>query len=165
MNGNGPRASIIIVNWNGKRFLKPCLDSVFNQSYASYDVFLVDNASTDGSTEFVKQNYKKEIESKKLKLIINDKNYGFSEGNNIGIRQALKGSDAKYIVTLNADTIVGKDWLEKLVTAVKDDPKIGMCQSKILLVDRKKIDSTGLLFYRSATWWDRGEGERGCSSV
>lgn len=159
MNGNEPQASIIIVNWNGKRFLKSCLDSVFNQSYTSYTVFLIDNASTDKSAELVKQNYKKEIESKKLKLIINDKNYGFSEGNNIGIRQALKASDTKYIITLNADTVAEKDWLEKLVTAVESDPKIGMCQGKILLMNRKKIDSTGLLFYRSATWWDRGEGE------
>ena len=155
-----PSVSIIIVNWNGKRFLKSCLDSVLHQSYEPYDVYLVDNASTDGSTEFVEQNYAAEIKSGKLKLIQNDKNYGFAEGNNIGIRQALEKPHVKYIATLNADTVAREDWLEKLVFVAEKGQKIGMCQGKILLMDEKKIDSTGLLFYRSSTWWDRGENEK-----
>lgn len=153
-------ASVIIVNWNGKHFLKPCLDSILHQSYEPYDVYLVDNASTDGSVEFVEQNYPNEISSEKLRVIQNKKNYGFAEGNNIGIRQALENHGTKYIATLNADTIVKKDWLEKLVAATEGNKKIGMFQGKILLIDGKKIDSTGVLFYRSATWWDRGENEK-----
>lgn len=154
-----PHVSIVIVNWNGKHFLKPCLDSLFRQSYEPYDVYLVDNASTDGSVEFVVQNYTAEMKSGKLKVVRNDRNYGFAEGNNIGIRRALENPKVKHIATLNADTIVDKDWLEKLVAATERDKKIGMSQGKILLMDREKIDSTGLLFYRSATWWDRGENE------
>ncbi len=155
-----PHVSVVIVNWNGKHFLKPCLDSLFRQSYKPYDVYLIDNASTDGSVKFVEQNYMDEIKSGKLKVTQNNRNYGFAEGNNIGIRQALENPDVKYIAALNTDTIVDKDWLEKLVTATERDKKIGMSQGKILLMDRKKIDSTGLLFYRSATWWDRGENEK-----
>lgn len=154
-----PYVSVIIVNWNGKHFLKPCLDLILHQSYEPYDVYLVDNASTDGSIEFVEQNYAAEIKLGKLKLVQNDKNYGVAEGINIGIRRALKNLHVKYIATLNADTITREDWLEKLVAAAVKDEKIGMCQGKILLMDQKKIDSTGLLFYRSVTWWDRGEGE------
>jgi len=151
--------SIVIVNWNGKHFLKPCLDSVMRQSHESYDICLVDNASTDGSAEFVKQNYASEMDSGKLKLVQNEKNRGIAEGNNVGIRLALKNPDTKYVATLNADTVVKEDWLEQLLKAAEKDGKIGMCQGKILLMDKKKIDSTGWLFYRSATWWDRGEGE------
>ncbi len=160
MSPTKPHVSVIIVNWNGKRFLKPCLDSLFHQRYKSYNVYLVDNASTDGSVEFVRKKYASKVRSGKLKLVRNDKNYGFAEGNNIGIRQALVNPKAKYIATLNADTIVEKDWLEKLVTVAERDEKIGMCQGKILLMDKKRIDSTGLLFYRSSTWWDRGENEK-----
>lgn len=159
MNQAKQHVSIIIVNWNGKHFLKPCLSSILHQSYEHYDVYLVDNASTDGSIEFVEQNYTAEIKSGKLKLVKNDKNYGFAEGNNFGIRKAFENPNVKYIATLNADTVAKEDWLEKLVMAAEKDEKVGMCQGKILLMDRKKIDSTGLLFYRSATWWDRGEGE------
>jgi len=154
-----PYVSVIIVNWNGKHFLKSCLDSILHQSYKPYDVYLVDNASADGSIEFVEQNYTAEIKSGKLKLVKNDKNYGFAEGNNFGIRKAFENPDVEYIATLNADAVAREDWLEKLVTIAEKDEKVGMCQGKILLMDRKKIDSTGLLFYRSATWWDRGDGE------
>lgn len=154
-----PHVSVIIVNWNGKHFLKPCLDSILRQSYAPYDVYLVDNASTDGSVEFTEQNYSNEIKSGKLNVIKNERNYGFAEGNNIGIRQAMKNRQARFIATLNADTVTETNWLEKLVAVAERDEKIGMCQGKILLIDRKMIDSTGLLFYRSLTWWDRGEGE------
>jgi len=153
-----PHVSVVIVNWNGKHFLKPCLDSVLNQSYAPYDIYFVDNASTDGSAEFVRQNYAAEIKSGKLKVVSNDRNYGFAEGNNVGIRRALGNPQARFIATLNADTVADASWLEKLV-ATGAGEKVGMCQGKILLTDRKKIDSTGILFYRSATWWDRGEGE------
>jgi hypothetical protein len=155
----GAHVSVVIVNWNGKHYLKPCLDSVLHQSHEPYDVYVVDNASTDGSTEFVRQNYAAEIKSGKLKLVQSEKNRGIAEGNNVGIRLALKNPNAKYVATLNADTIVKEDWLEQLLKAAEKDGEIGMCQGKILLIDKKKIDSTGWLFYRSATWWDRGEGE------
>jgi hypothetical protein len=154
-----PHISIVIVNWNGRHFLKQCLDSVLRQTYRHYDVYLIDNASTDGSVEFVENNYTGEINSGRLKVVKNNKNYGFAEGNNIGIREAMKNPDVRYIATLNADTIATEQWLEKLVAAAVAEENVGMAQGKILLMDRKRIDSTGILFYRSGTWWDRGEGE------
>jgi len=159
MDPNEPHVSVIVVNWNGKHFLKPCLDSLFCQSYGTYDVFLVDNASSDRSVDFVQKNYTGEISSGKLKMICNNKNYGFAEGNNIGIRRALENRQVRFIATLNADTIADANWLEKLVESTNRDEKVGMCQGKILLMDGRKIDSTGLLFYRSSTWQDRGENE------
>ena len=76
--------SIIILNWNGREHLDVCLTSVFKQSYQGYEVILVDNGSTDDSVEYVRNNFPQ------VKVIECKKNYGFAEGNNIGIRHALK---------------------------------------------------------------------------
>lgn len=138
-----PKVSIIILNWNGKHLLKDCLDSVFNQTYPNYEVILVDNGSTDGSVELVKKEYSK------AKLIKNDKNYGFAEGNNIGIRFALKGPEVENIVLLNNDTNVDKNWLKELVDAQAD-----IAQSKILAPDGQ-ISSTGLLYSKNGLAFDR----------
>lgn len=126
--------AVIIVNWNGKKYLKDCLDSLKKQSYQDFDIFLVDNNSADGSAK-IARNYKN------VRLIQNDKNYGFAKGNNIATRQAIN-EGYKYVVLLNNDTVVNKDWLKSLAETAKD-PKVGACQSKILLFDSKLINSAG----------------------
>jgi len=155
-----PFVTIVILNWNGRRFLKDCLDSVFNLNYRNYNVILVDNASSDGSVEFVKKKYGKYIRTKKLKIVINHKNLGFAEGNNVGIRKALKNKRVKYIVLLNNDTKVNKDWLKELVKVAERDEKVGIVQGKLLQFDGKTIDSTGIELYQSLiNTVDRGQGE------
>jgi len=151
-----PKVSIIILNWNGKRFLKDCLDSIFKQTYKNFNVIFVDNASTDGSVGFVKEKYRKEIRSRKLWIICNDKNYGFAEGNNIGAKYAMKDRKLKYIVLLNNDTIVDKNFLKELVKVAESDEQIGIVQSNILYpVDpsmeknKKEIVICGKRFYIS----------------
>lgn len=160
MGGRQPFLSVVLVNWNGKRFLRPCLNSVFKQTYGNYEVIFVDNASTDESVEFIRKKYGSKIKDGKLKIIANDKNYGFAEGNNIGIRYALKNPKVRYIASLNVDAVAEKNWLEKLVQASEGNEKIGMSQGKILHIDKRTIDSTGIFFYKSATWYDRGENEK-----
>lgn len=115
--------SIIILNYNGKVFLKDCLDSVLGQSYSDFEVILFDNCSSDGSVEFLKENYNTD----KVKLIVSEKNLGFAGGNN----EALKHADGDYIVLLNNDTIVEKSWLEELVRAVNFDANVGIAQSLV----------------------------------
>lgn len=133
-----PKVSIIIVNWNGRRYLNECLTSVFHQTYPNYDVILVDNGSTDGSVEFVRKN------CPKVKTIKLDRNYGFARGNNVGIEEALKDKNVKSIVSLNNDTKVDKNWLSELVKVAESNEKIGMCVPKILKMDNPAIiDSTG----------------------
>jgi GT2 family glycosyltransferase len=130
--------SIIIVNWNGRQHLKVCLESLLNQTYKDFEVILVDNNSTDDSVNFVKSNFPQ------VKIIKVQKNYGFAEGNNIGIREALKNPEIKYIVALNNDTEVKSDWLQQLVDVAKRDEKIGAVSSKILFFNQRNIiDSTG----------------------
>lgn len=96
--------SIVILNYNGQRWLQKCLDSLYSQTLQPQEIILVDNASTDGSQEYLRQNYPK------VKLICSQKNVGFAGGNNLGIKNAL----GKYVMILNNDTWVESDFLEKL---------------------------------------------------
>ncbi len=130
--------SIIILNWNGRVHLKECLDSVYSQTYKNIEIIFVDNNSSDGSVEFIKLNYKNNIQVYKL-----DKNYGFAKGNNYGIKKA-KGS---YILLLNNDTQMKNDFVEKMYIAIKENKLIGSVSSKMLFYNnRKMIDNVGVGF-------------------
>jgi GT2 family glycosyltransferase len=118
-----PFCSIVILNYNGKKYLKDCLAALRNVDYPKnrMEVILVDNNSTDGSVRYVNRGFPW---VKTLKL---DDNYGFSQGNNSGLDIA-KGS---YIIFLNNDTEVEKEWLKELVNVAQSDKSIGICGSKI----------------------------------
>lgn len=96
--------SIILVNWNGKKWLKKCLDSLVSQTYKNLEIILIDNASTDDSIKLVKEYFPE------VKIILNKKNLGFPKANNIGV---LK-SKGKYLLLINNDTWVKNDFIEKL---------------------------------------------------
>jgi len=147
--------SIIIVNFNGGKFLKQCLDSLSNQTYKNIEIILVDNASTDGSGDLIERSY-----SDSVRLIKNNANYGYARANNIGIA-ASKG---KYVMVLNNDTEVLPTMLESLVKPIENDEQVGMCAPKILIMrDHKLIDSTGMGIYSDGTSRQRGwlEQDRG----
>ncbi len=131
------KVAIIIVNWNGKRLLKNCLSSVFEQGYKNFDVYFVDNGSVDGSVEYVQKNFPK------IKIIRLKKNTGFAMGNNVGILRAFEDSEVRYIVCLNNDTKVNKNWLKELVKITDRKEKIGMVASKSFFSDGK-IQNVGL---------------------
>ena len=121
--------SIIILNWNGKNFLKNCLDSLEKLTYSPVEIIVVDNNSTDGSQLLVKKNYPKVI------LIENKKNYGFAKSNNIG----YKAAHGTYALVLNNDTIVTQGFLEPLLQDFKENPNIACIQPQIRLLKNKKI--------------------------
>ena len=100
--------SIIIVNYNGKKWLEKCLDSLFNQTYKEFEIILVDNNSSDDSIEFLNAKYSNR---NNLKIVRSDKNLGFAGGNNLGV----KNSSGQYILLLNNDTWVEDDFLERLI--------------------------------------------------
>jgi GT2 family glycosyltransferase len=112
---------------------------------------VVDNGSTDGSVEWVMEQYPE------TRLICNDSNVGFAVGNN----QAIRASLAEYIVTLNNDTQVEPEWLAALVEAADDNPTVGMFASKMLFSDQTGIiNSTGICLDAVGIAWDRRGGER-----
>jgi hypothetical protein len=126
-NHEMPRVAVIIVNWNGKHYLDTCLSSLLQQTYGNFEAFVVDNGSADGSCDFIEQAYPR------VRLIKLSHNTGFAQGNNIGIREAFKDKDVKYIALLNNDTRVDAPWLREMVQAAEADENLGMCSSKILL--------------------------------
>jgi len=106
-----PFCSVIIVNYNGKRFLDACLESVFAQTYPAFEVIVVDNGSTDGSVEFLRSRFPV------ARVVQASHNLGFAEGNNLGVRHA-KGNT---IILLNNDTVVEEGWMRELVETVNRD--------------------------------------------
>jgi GT2 family glycosyltransferase len=126
-NQEAPKIAVIIVNWNGKHFLDTCLSSLVKQTYKNYYVIVVDNGSTDGSCEFIENAYPQ------IRLIKLSENTGFAKGNNIGIREAFKDKDIKYIALLNNDAKVDMRWLHEMVKAAEENETIGMCSCKIFL--------------------------------
>lgn len=119
-----PSVSVIVLNWNGKRFLDNCLSSLLSQDFHNYEVLLVDNGSTDDSLRFVEK-FSKDV---RLKIIALNENYGFSRGNNIGI----KCSQSDYVIILNNDTEVKTNFITELVNAAEKDNQIGSVGCRIL---------------------------------
>lgn len=147
-----PLLSVIIPNWNGKRFLQECIDSLKAQTFQDFETILVDNGSTDGSAQFVEEAY-----GGFVRIIRIEKNLGFTGGNNAGIR-AAKG---EYIVLLNNDTWTDPYWLEELVKVTSVDPRIGMWGSKIYSYDKRdQIEGVGELIYRDGLCRSRGQFEQ-----
>ncbi|WP_243370829.1 glycosyltransferase family 2 protein [Geotalea sp. SG265] len=130
-----PRASIIIVNWNGIEHLPSCLDSLAAQSFRDFEVILVDNGSTDGSSALLRDRYPW------VKLVELAENTGFATGNNIGLTHA----SGDYIVTLNNDTFAATDWLATIVAVADGYPEAGMVGSRICSYDEPDmVDSIGV---------------------
>lgn len=129
-----PFVSIILVNYNGENFLTDCLGSLEMIDYPKgmYEVILVDNASKDNSVKLIKEGFPW------VKLIVSDRNTGYSEGNNIGVENAT----GKYLVFLNTDTTVEKNWLSELVRKIESDKSIGACSSQVLYQDDKNFINT-----------------------
>ena len=114
--------SVQVLNYNGKLFLKDCIDSLLKQDYPNFELVFMDNASTDGSMEFIEKEYKDKINKKKLKLIKFKKNYGFTGAYN----RSYKDAKTDYVLLLNNDIIVPrKNFISSLMkTAQKEGAEI-----------------------------------------
>lgn len=123
-----PLCSVIVINYNGKHLLERFLPSVLAMDYPNYEVVLVDNASHDGSAEFVKSKFPS------VRIVLNPNNDGTAEGSNVGARHA-KGD---YILWLSNDMEVNTDFLTRLMEVAVSSPDIGICTCKM-----KRITETG----------------------
>ncbi len=117
-----PLVSIITVNYNGIKYLKTLYESLQNITYSPVELIFVDNASNDGSVEFVKRNYPE------VKIIQNSRNYMFAKGNNEGIKIAA----GEIICLLNNDVKVDSQFIEPIINSFQRNPEIAACQPKVL---------------------------------
>jgi hypothetical protein len=124
-----PEVAVLVINYNGKHFLKACLESLEKQTYKNYQVYIVDNASADGSIEYVKQHFPW------VKTIVFSENLGFAKAYN----EATRMINADYAVFLNNDTKVDANWLSELVKSALEDESVVVVGSKILFYDRPNI--------------------------
>jgi GT2 family glycosyltransferase len=153
------KIAVIIVNWNGRKFLPDCLSTISHQTYDNYRIIFVDNGSEDQSIDFVRSNFPN------IEIIELEKNTGFAVANNIGIRKAFEDYDVKHIVPLNNDTKVDNNFLLELVRAYQQFSKIrgkkaGSVAPKILkFYEDGKIDSAGILVYKDGSAINRGTNE------
>ncbi len=141
--------SVVVVNYNGRAHLERCLPVLAAQTYRDLEVIVVDNASTDGSAEWVAAHFPR------VCLVRAPTNLGFAGGNNLGIR-AARGT---FIATLNNDTEVEPDYVERFVAPMRD-PNVGSCAALMLEFDRReRIDSAGIRIDRAGFAWNRLAGQ------
>ena len=128
------KVAIVILNYNGRKFLEAFLPNVIENSSGIADIIVADNKSTDDSVEFMRNNFPD------IKLILNDFNGGFATGYNIALRQVK----ADYYVLLNSDIEVTSNWIEPVIELMESDECIAACQPKILSYhDKTKFEYAG----------------------
>ena len=156
-----PKVAVVILNWNGLHFLRQFLPSVLSSTYGNLEIVLGDNASTDESVLFVRNNYPS------VRLILNDQNYGFAEGYN----RILEQVEAAYFILLNSDVEVTSNWIEPVIEQMELDERIAAAQPKVLSYTHKNrfeyagaaggyIDFLGYPFCRGRLF-DRVETDHG----
>ncbi|MFA0783050.1 glycosyltransferase [Fervidibacter sacchari] len=120
--GNEPTdglVSIIVLNWNNLRYLRRCVESVFAHTRQPFELIIVDNGSTDGSRRYLNELVR---QHRNVKVVLNERNIGAPAGRNCGLAVA----EGDFIVFLDSDTVVTKNWLDNLLRWMEIDPTIGM---------------------------------------
>ncbi|MEF9438258.1 MAG: glycosyltransferase family 2 protein [Candidatus Mariimomonas ferrooxydans] len=129
--------------------LKACLESLYNQSFGDMEIIVVDNASEDGSVQYVKDLFSD------VRVISLSENLGYASAGNEGLRR----SNGRYIALLNNDVELDRHWLENLFVAMEANPEAGIGASKILVYGANMIDSAGDGYATSLKGFKRGEGK------
>jgi len=136
--GDTPRVAVIVLNWNGKALTLDCVRSLLEVRTPNVEIVVVDNASTDGSVEAVREAF-----GDRITLIVNDDNLGFAEGNNQGIRHALERG-AEFVLLLNNDTVVDPDLIDCMLRPFDANARVGVTGPKIYYyTPRDQIWSAG----------------------
>jgi len=151
-----PKVAVVILNWNGLKFLQQFLPSVLRSTWPNMEVVVGDNGSTDGSVEFLSGMYATEVT-----VIQNDQNYGYTGGYNRVVNQVK----ADYYVLLNSDIEVTPDWIEPVIALMETNESIAVAAPKIKSFDRKNyfehagaaggfVDKLGYPFCRGRLFYE-----------
>lgn len=149
------KVSVIIPNWNGQNLLKDCLNSLTGQSFKDFEIIVVDNNSSDQSVSYITNNFPQ------VKIIKLKKNYGFARAINEGVRASIN----RYVVFLNNDTKVDKEYLKSLIKCANSHPEVVSVNPKILnFYTPKLIDGVGILINeagqaKSIGWQEEDKGQ------
>lgn len=146
--GNSPRVTVVIPTWNTRRWLKGCLDGLRAQTFQDFQVVMVDNGSSDGSVEFVRENYPE------VQVLAFAENRGFAVAVNAGIGACR----SEYVALLNVDTEPRPEWLASLVRVMDGSPpEVGALASKMLSLENPAlVDDAGDNFSWYGSAWKRG---------
>ncbi len=152
---NKPKVSVVMLNWNRKEVLMESIQAVLDLDFPLYEIIVVDNASTDGSQQAVKEKFPT------VKLVENDKNYGAIGGKNIGLRKAIQ-SPVKYIYMVDNDIVGAKDSLSKLVEVAENDDKVGMVGAMMYDMSKPNIilSAGGTIDYTENVSRGRGDAQK-----
>lgn len=154
------KVSVNILLYNSREHLPACLEAVFSQSYKPLEVTVIDNASTDGGVNWVREYYPQ------VHIIVNAENRGFCGGHNQGIR----ASEGDYVLLLNPDTTLAENYVTELVRVIekreKVEERVGAAMGKLYLRQAGQeqsspriIDSTGVYVTKGRRTLDRGHGQ------
>ncbi len=141
--------SVVLLNWNGRRFLADCLHSIQAQTYTDYELLVIDDQSTDDSVAFLRHEFPQ------YRLIQNARKLGYCGGANVGIRQTI----GDYVLLMNPDIVLDPDFLKRLLEHIAPQPRVGIATGKLLRFDGHTLDSTGQFLRRNLTPLERGYGE------
>lgn len=128
-----PFVSVLVLNWNGQRYLRECFNSLRFNSCPHVEVVLIDNGSQDESVDFTRGEFPN------VRIIRHSKNLGFCQGYNLGV-DAVHGA---FLVFLNNDTVVEKGWLEPLIGCLRAESDVAIATSKILFVGSRIVNMAG----------------------
>jgi len=155
MQQNHPLVSINLLTYNGCQYIKNCLNSVFEQSYPYLEILILDNASTDDTVNYLRKKFRSEP-PKNLRIIFNQQNIGFAAGHNQGIRE----SRGEFILCLNQDVVLDKDFIKKAVEIFKKNDKVAAVQGKLVRPSMSNIiDNVGLVILKNRRIIARGQGQ------
>lgn len=129
--GDGPRISVIVLNFNGEKIVGKCLDHLLAQSYPDFEIIVVDNGSSDGSLALLEPY----LQSGRLSVIANRHNLGVPGGRNLGLRHA----QGEIIAFIDNDGYADRNWLKEGVGTFEADPRIGAVASVVFFASRKLI--------------------------
>ncbi len=150
-NGKSSYVMVVIINFNSGAYLTQAVEALKAQTYRSFTIVVVDNASTDDSLARMRQRFPD------IKVIDAGENLGFAGGNNLAVRQC--GNSIDWIALLNPDAFPERDWLSHLILAADENPDFSCFASRVVFdSDTAKLDGAGDDYHVSGFAWRRGQG-------